>query len=255
MNSTHAQNLPLALARELVSLTEAATNEAQRDGSTTFDFSIGATSRPTTGAYAELQAKVNTVALDLIRLISGPKVVYRHLFLGHYDFAAYQVALDFNFFNLVPLDGTISVSALAEKAGMDADRTQRIIRTLATQRVFEEVPVQGGTAFKHTAASALVAQEPLLKDALSMQYVVSFSRRLYQLLNECRTDEMFRAAAETSQSIRDSPFQSSPEHCGFHTKYGKPTYEWHKTQPEKAKRFANAMAGYTQRKHCLFWIA
>ncbi|KAI1667080.1 O-methyltransferase family 2 [Pyrenophora tritici-repentis] len=229
MASIDAQNLPLTLAKDLFDLTAAAIQEAQQNGSSLFDFSVDATARATTDRYADLQAKINTAALDLVRLINGPKVMYRHLFVSHYDLAAYQVALEFDFFNLVPLDGTLSVSALAEKAGMDSDRAERILRTLATQRVFEEVPVQGGTAFKHTAASALIVKEPLLKDAFLMQ-----------------ADEMFRAAAEASQSIRESPFESSPEKCGFYTKYGKSTYEWYKTKPDKAKRFANAMAGLTQ---------
>ena len=164
-----AQNLPLALAKELVDLTAAAAQEVQQNGSAQFDFSVDATGRPTTERYADLTAKINTAALDLVRLISGPKVIYRHLFVSHYDLAAYQVALEFDFFNLVPLDGTLSVTALAEKAGMDSDRTERILRTLATQRVFKEVPVQGGTAFEHTAASALIVKEPLLKDVFLMQ--------------------------------------------------------------------------------------
>lgn len=173
MASINTENLPLALAKELVHLTEEAVQEAQERGSAPLNFSARATARPATQKYAEVQAKINTVALDLVRLISGPKVVYRHLFVSHYDLAAYQVALEFDFFNLVPLYGTIPVSALAEKAGLDTDRAERILRTLATQRVFEEVPVRGGTAFKHTAASALIVEEPLLKDVFLMQYVAS----------------------------------------------------------------------------------
>jgi hypothetical protein len=125
--------------------------------------------------YESLRAPLNEAAHDLLRLINGPKRSLRPFFLSHYDLAALQIALDRGFFKHVPLpthvkehtssrndngivgEG-ISVEELAKKAGMDTDRTARILRLLATHRIFERVDGES-ESFKHTAASASLARD------------------------------------------------------------------------------------------------
>lgn len=60
---------------------------------------------------------------DLQLLVSGPPTFYRHFLVTGYEVAAFQIALDFDFFVLVPADGSISLEELAKKAGLDMDRT------------------------------------------------------------------------------------------------------------------------------------
>lgn len=55
-----------------------------------------------------------------------------------YDLAAFQIALDFDFFALVPAEGEISLEELVNKAGLDRDRTSRVVRLLITHRFFQE---------------------------------------------------------------------------------------------------------------------
>jgi hypothetical protein len=132
------------------------------------NFGANSTAAPETAEYEALRAPLNDAALDLLRLINEPKASLRTFFLSHYDLAALQVALDRGFFNHVPLSapvangnsnvkGEASVKEIAEKAGMNEDRTARILRLLATHRIFQQVPEESGR-FQHTAASALLAR-------------------------------------------------------------------------------------------------
>ena len=130
---------------------------------------------PNTAEYETLRAQLNDAALDLIRLINGPRSSLRSLLLSQHDLGALQVALDRGFFNHVPLSALAmngknlmngneivkagaSVKEIAEKAGMDEDRTARILRLLASLRIFQHVPGES-ESFQHTAASALLARD------------------------------------------------------------------------------------------------
>jgi hypothetical protein len=143
----------------------------------TFDASSAAT--PETEEYEALRAPLNDAALDLLRLINGPKRTVQAQFLSHYDLAALQIALDRDFFRQVPLqdletDGNNSsapsatVKDIAANAGMDEDRTARTFRLLATQRIFERVP-GASESYSHTAISALFARDGDLHDLYDFQ--------------------------------------------------------------------------------------
>jgi hypothetical protein len=183
--------------------------------------------------YEKLRVGLNTVALDLLRLVNGPKVGLRDFFTHHYEMAAWQVALEFDYFNHVPLEGSVSLKELAAKAGMDEGRTLQVMRFLTTQRVFKELPedADGNYYFAQTAISATIAREPLLKDVFLMQ-----------------ADEMFRAASSTTDSIRKSPFKITPEGSPFALRHGQTAYKWYEEHPAHAARFSRAMAGVTQCK-------
>lgn len=62
----------------------------------------------------------------------------------------------------------MSLEEIASAAGMDADRTRRIMKLLASQRCFFE-PHEG--MFEHTALSAFIAQENDIRAAMAFQYV------------------------------------------------------------------------------------
>ena len=147
------------------------------------NFSASSIDVPETPEYEVLRAQLNDAALDLLRLINGPKSSLRSFFFTHFDLAALQVALDRRFFAHVPLpmDVTgeniengqkivhgVSAAEIAEKAGMDEDRTTRVLRLLATHRIFEEVDGERGR-FQHTANSALLARDEELNATAAMQ--------------------------------------------------------------------------------------
>ena len=121
---------------------------------------------PQTPEYEALRIPLNEAANDLLRMVNGPINNLRTSLTMHYDLAAYQAALELKFFEAVPVNGEISLSELARMVDLDEDRTGRIIRFLATQRVFTEPEP---SIFKHTAASAILATNGELNAAGSFQ--------------------------------------------------------------------------------------
>ncbi|KAF4998731.1 hypothetical protein FGRMN_3057 [Fusarium graminum] len=169
---------------------------------------------------------LNEAANDLLHLVNGPVNQFRWFFMSHYDLAAHQVALQSGFFKHVPLNGKIGLPELAHKAGMDQDRCGRVVRHLTTHRVFNEVEPD---VFEHTASSALLARDSNVEALLLMQF-----------------DEMFKASTATSASVKDAPFESNSNTCGFATYHGMSAYSWYTEHPDKALNFAKAMAALTQ---------
>lgn len=141
------------------------------------DFSASSTSvLPITPEYESLRASLNDAALDLLRLVNGPRNTLRTMCFSHYDLSSLQVALERGFFIHVPLqqetqgkeDAVIHVASIAEKAKMDVDRAARVLRLLATHRIFEEVG-SGSGRFRHTAMSALMARDKYFHAMAHMQ--------------------------------------------------------------------------------------
>lgn len=194
---------------------------------------------PDTLEYESLRASLNNAALDLLRLVNGPRKTLQELLFSHSDLAAFQIALDRRLFDHVPLPSTpagaaisekasASISQIAQKSGMDEDRTGRVLRMLATHRVFEEVEGESGN-FKHTAGSALLARDEGLHALADMQM-----------------DDVFRASSEASAAISRSP--AAATHSPFQERYGCTIYEYYEKKPDNARRFAKAMSGWSASK-------
>ncbi|KAI0118757.1 O-methyltransferase-domain-containing protein [Nemania sp. FL0031] len=202
---------------------------------------------PETPEYEALRAPLNDAALDLLRLINGPKRTLQEFFFSQYDLAALQIALDRHLFEHVPLpaadspsrDGAsvqkASVAEIALRAGMDEDRTGRVMKMLATRRIFEEVVVDNGDAesssssFTHTASSAVLARDGDFHATADMQM-----------------DDMFKAASELSAVVTRSPFASDAARSAFHERFGVSMYQYYEQRPEKARRFTQAMSSWSK---------
>lgn len=173
-SNTSTSNISIAsLASQISKLSTQISLHFTLSSQTEPDFSASSTSVPETPEYEALRAQLNDAALDLLRLVNGPRTTLRSLFFTHYDLAALQVALDRKFFDHVPLPSAaagdkaengqhivpeVSAAEIAKKAGMDEDRTARVLRLLGTHRIFEEV--DGETVrFRHTANSALFGRD------------------------------------------------------------------------------------------------
>lgn len=101
-------------------------------------FATNSEASPRTREYKAMQSNLKDYLEDLQRLIEGPEKFYRHFAMRGYELAAMQIALDFSFFTLVPTKGEISLQELASRAGLDKDRTSRVMRLLITHRLFSE---------------------------------------------------------------------------------------------------------------------
>lgn len=55
---------------------------------------------------------------------------------------------------------------------------------------------------------------------------------------------MLKAAAESTVSLKSTPNESDSIHCPFKTRHGVPIFQYYAQNPDKAGRFARAMAGY-----------
>ena len=113
-----------------------------------------------------MRTSLKEAANDLIRLVNGPKNLTRSLVSTLYDLAALQIALEYKVFSAIPLNHSISLSELSKAVGMDEDRLGRIVRLLATHRIFIE-PEAG--VFGHTATSALLAKDSEVNAGAHMQ--------------------------------------------------------------------------------------
>ncbi|KAL9034360.1 MAG: hypothetical protein Q9214_007079 [Letrouitia sp. 1 TL-2023] len=129
-------------------------------------FSPDCPDTPKDPAYEALRVNLNQTANDLLLLLNGPKNFLRTFHTSAYDLAACQVALDFGFFEAVPVDGTTTLPELASAVGVDESRAGSVIRLLATQRIFEEVTPD---VFCHTATSAVVARNADIRAAVHKQ--------------------------------------------------------------------------------------
>ncbi|KAI0545025.1 O-methyltransferase [Xylaria curta] len=181
---------------------------------------------PDTAEYTVLRGDLASTLDELKYLVDGPKLYLRSLLMTGNDLAAFQVAFEFKFFQIIPLNTGIDVGTLAIKVGMDVDRATRVLRMLATHRVFlESRPCH----FSHTAASALLHSDEEIRCAG------------HYMLDEC-----LRAATMAAACIKDSPDESDGKHSPFHTFFGMPMFSFYERNPMYAARFAKAMAGTTK---------
>jgi hypothetical protein len=135
--STESASL-LSLAEGILEKTKELTTRLEADGLTAPTFSPLSSWPPATPDYRELQGSLRTMLGDLQRLVDGPALFYRHFVMRNSERAAFQIALDFDLFAQVPAEGDISLEDLARRAGLDIDRTRRVVRLLITYRFFEE---------------------------------------------------------------------------------------------------------------------
>ncbi|PMD62788.1 S-adenosyl-L-methionine-dependent methyltransferase [Hyaloscypha bicolor E] len=239
--STKSGNAELSIASlsdqisELSSQISACLSEA---GQSEPDFSTSVASvLLTTPEYESLRASLNDAALDLLRLVNGPRNTLRTMCFSHYDLSSLQIALERGFFVHVPLpkeiqgkeDAGIHIARIAEKAKMDVDRAARVLRLLATHRIFEEVG-SGSGRFRHTAMSALMARD---KDFHAMAHM--------------QMDEIFKAASELSTLLdRHFAYVSDTENSAFRTRFGVTTYAYYEQNPLKGARFAQSMDAWSR---------
>ncbi|KAI0438848.1 S-adenosyl-L-methionine-dependent methyltransferase [Xylaria telfairii] len=219
----------LDLAETILEQTKSITKYFATNNLTEPTFAVDSSDVPDTPGYWALHSSLKASLEDLQRLVDGPGKFLRTFCCTGYDLGALQIALDFDFFTLVPAVGEISYEDLAHLAGLDIDRVRRIVRQLMTYRFFEE---QREGYVSHNSTSIV-----LLKDE-EMRSVVHYS-----------LDEMFKAAADCNVSLKNDPFEASSTHCPFHTHHGVPIFDFYAKNPDRARRFAKAMAGLTRMDH------
>lgn len=156
----------LQLANQIQVITTQIVESIAKSDTREPSFHANSESIPLTQAHVRLRNELNDTAADLLRLVNGPKTDIHSSICTIYDLAAWQVACEFNLFEAVPQTGCISVQDIARKVGVDGDRVGRIMRILATDRVFVEVDKD---MFEHTSRSILYARDQQIHDAVHYQ--------------------------------------------------------------------------------------
>ncbi|KAH6653121.1 S-adenosyl-L-methionine-dependent methyltransferase [Truncatella angustata] len=223
-NGTAKAPLILALAQDILKKTQEVTSYLQANNIQTPTFQLQSSATPETVEYQELYEGLKTSLEDLEQLIDGPKKFWRQFCCLPYDLGGLQTALDFGFFNSVPSNKPIPLKTLAENVGLDEDRVSRVVRQLITYRIFQE-PEAG--LVSHSPNSLIMSQD---EDFRSM---VHYS-----------ADEMFKAAADCGDCFRANPSKADSEHNPFVTHHGVGIFGYYAKYPDKAERFAKAMAGW-----------
>ncbi|KAF1950440.1 S-adenosyl-L-methionine-dependent methyltransferase [Byssothecium circinans] len=207
----------LQLAEQLQSLTASVVSHLKQQNHPEPNFTPQSHPVPDDATYQTLRDSINDAAYDLVFLVNGPKMHGRHLACQPNDLAAHDTAFSFDFFNAFPVDGTITLSELSQKTGIDEGRAGRILRLLCARRWFTEVEKN---TFAHTSVTAMIAQEPEIRSAFA-----------YQL------DEMFQASADLPSSIRNGA--TTP----FEQRHGAPIFDFYKENLKMGARFTSAMSG------------
>lgn len=156
----------LQLALEVQKLTSQIVEDLSSRNLPEPDFSVTSAGIPETTESFALRASLNDAALDLLRLVNGPRTDARTRVCTMYDLAAWQVACEFGFFEAVPEIGVANLEDISKTVGMDEDRVRRFLRILATDRIFEEVEED---VFRHTSRSVVYLQDPQIRDAVHYQ--------------------------------------------------------------------------------------
>ncbi|KAF3396440.1 Sterigmatocystin 8-O-methyltransferase [Penicillium rolfsii] len=172
--------------------------------------------------WSELATQLQSSTELLTALTTPPASFVRTLQLRHYDLVAYQIALEFDLFTVIPIGQTATLSAIANHSGLDCNRAGRILRLLALHGVFCETEED---TFGHTPRSSIIAQSEAIRSALAIQMC-----------------EMYQAASSTADAIQSSVKQNK-DISPFAARFGSSIYDYYQQNPEKADRFSLGMKG------------
>lgn len=163
--AVHQSNI-VALAHKISALSEKLGQSYVDTGAPEPSFEPNSAGVPESEEYRSLRVSLNDAVNDLTLLVNGPQHTLCTFLLTFFDLAAFQTALEFGFFEAWPAGETINVSNLAEKVGINQDHVGRVLRILATHRVFVESEPD---SFGHTSLSALLARESDIRATAHME--------------------------------------------------------------------------------------
>ena len=158
----------LTKARETLKQAERLVEYLESNGYEEPNFTPDSPEVPANNEYDAIRTDLTEAAQDLTLLAKGPLQWIRTFCCAHHDLSAWQTALRFKYFTIVPIDRPMSVKELAAEAKMDEDRTSRIMRFIATQNAFHEVEED---VFQHTALSAFIARNKDIEQCFAFEYV------------------------------------------------------------------------------------
>ncbi|KAI1748151.1 S-adenosyl-L-methionine-dependent methyltransferase [Xylaria castorea] len=164
-------------------------------------------------------------ARELLALVQSPSQQLNLLAFSMHDTASVGALIEFNIPELVPLEGTISLSELAAKAGLLEDKLARIVRYAITNFIFHE-PNPGHIA--HTALSATIARSPQLTAFLRLALL-----------------DLAPITAAVPRALRKWPQTEATNECAVNAAYDTedPFFQWLSRDKTRQERFDQGMVG------------
>ncbi|KAI0535311.1 S-adenosyl-L-methionine-dependent methyltransferase [Xylaria digitata] len=167
-------------------------------------------------------------ARELQALVQSPSQQLNLLAFAYYDVVSVGILLEFNIPELVPLEGAISLSSLAEKVGLLEDKLARIVRYAITNFVFSE-PEPNYIA--HTPLSAALMRDPQFATYLRLSLV-----------------DLAPIAVALPQALRKWPMTESVTECAVNAAFdtNDSFFEWLSRDTARQARFDQGMAGFSR---------
>ncbi|KAF7879494.1 hypothetical protein EAF04_000690 [Stromatinia cepivora] len=174
-------------------------------------------------AYAE----VLRATMELHHLMLGPTAML--MSTSAMDSVSLQFIYAYDMANAFPINEEATFEQISEKCGLNLIDTRRVLGYAMTNHIFKEIR-PGVVA--HTAASKLLASDPLLTDYVGII-----------------VEERFQAAAHTVEAVQKFGCAKEPNQTGYSIGHRttKGFYEELSAHPTRSKRFANAMSAFTSR--------
>ncbi|KAF2230553.1 putative O-methyltransferase [Viridothelium virens] len=228
MSTKHSDDL-VHTAEEILTRTSQLAKQLSQRSITPPSLAVGANSDLWTTHDGEIEAlRSATLALTqrLDNLLEGPHGVIHEYVSTNWEYGALYTLLEFDILDKIPLDGSsVPATRLAEQAGLPWEKLLRICRLVATTGILQE-PEEG--LFAHTAISEILVKDPGFSSWVGFQ------------LFETRV-----ASANLADSLKKpNPYWTGQ--AAFEYAWGMPMYTWHAKNPEKGKRFAQAMQSVSQ---------
>ncbi|KAI1407788.1 S-adenosyl-L-methionine-dependent methyltransferase [Hypoxylon sp. FL1857] len=166
---------------------------------------------------------------ELQDLMVGPRESVRWMAWDFMSTQSLQLINHYGIANLVPLEGSITLSQLQAKTSLDPINLTRLLRHAMTNRLFQE-PRPGVIA--HTAASRLLAEDQ------DLQAWVGFN-----------TEDAYPGSAHVIDALKEFPEATSLTHTGFNFAFNtvdkEPMFVTIGKDPKRARRMAQAMSSLT----------
>lgn len=144
------------------------------------------------------------------------------------DNSVLQCIYHFGVLDTIPLGGSASYQDISAKVCLAEAQVKAIIRQAAVNRILREVDGSNGTRVEHTASSALLLRNHVMRD----------------WYGHC-VEEMFPAGAKLAEALEKYQGSKAPEDSAFTLAFNTrdPIYKFLEQHPERQARFFGAMEG------------
>ncbi|KAK4206543.1 O-methyltransferase [Rhypophila decipiens] len=193
----------------------------------------GPAAYPAGAEIAESRSKLLDALMEMTQLVTGPKDYWAGITGPLTDFMSLSVLHRFDFFNAIPLQGSASLTEIAQRINLPEQTVARFVRVALSMQLFTIDPPN---RIKHTAFSAEVLRTPTMRPFLDFTTSSSFS-----MLSRGADaiQRYYVGRTEPNDDLGACPFTLTYEEDG--SERGLAMWEYFEKRPDQAKRFAGVI--------------